>query len=122
MTSRSINSHLDYEHLPKNNNSVPNSNLEVVTYPEESELAVKNNQITLGPYKDVAGLEHGVFEVQYELVGAVPHVNHLRRDIEISQWGNNLAVEEHYKFENKGAQYVFFFIILPPVPCSVAFY
>ncbi|KAK3822688.1 MAG: Ribophorin I [Benniella sp.] len=82
---------------------VPNSNLEVVTYPEETELAVKNNQITLGPYKDVAGLEHGVFEVQYELVGAVPHVNHLRRDIEISQWGNNLAVEEHYKFENKGA-------------------
>lgn len=63
-----------------------------------------------------------MFEVQYELVGAVPHVNHLRRDIEISQWGNNLAVEEHYKFENKGALYVCFFITLPPVsPRSVAF-
>ncbi|KAI8350098.1 Ribophorin I [Mortierella sp. GBAus27b] len=81
----------------------PNSNLEVITHPEESEMVVKNNQIVLGPYNDVSELEHGLFEVQYELMGPVPHVNHLRRDIEISHWGNNLAIEEHYKFENRGA-------------------
>ncbi|KAI1306964.1 proteasome regulatory particle base subunit [Mortierella claussenii] len=78
--------------------------LEVHEHPEESELVVKNNQVILGPYNDVKPLEHGIFEIQYQLIGPVPHVRHLRRDIEVSQWGNNLAVEEHYNFVNKGAE------------------
>ncbi|KAG0044658.1 proteasome regulatory particle base subunit [Gryganskiella cystojenkinii] len=82
----------------------PNGNLEVLEHPEESALVVKANQVVLGPYSDVKALEHGIFEVQYELPGTVSHVRHLRRDVEISQWGNNLAVEEHINFVNKGAQ------------------
>ncbi|KAF9382613.1 dolichyl-diphosphooligosaccharide--protein glycosyltransferase subunit 1 [Mortierella sp. AD011] len=81
----------------------PNSALEVLEHPDEVELVVKNNQVVLGPYNDVKPLEHGIFEIQYQLSGPIPHVRHLRRDIEISQWGNNLAVEEHYNFVNKGA-------------------
>ncbi|KAF8979910.1 proteasome regulatory particle base subunit [Entomortierella lignicola] len=82
----------------------PNSQLEVIEHPEEAELVIKNNQVILGPYNEVKALEHGIFEIQYQLTGAVPYVSHLRRDIEVSQWGNNLAVEEHYKFVNKGAE------------------
>lgn len=82
----------------------PNSVLEVLEHPEEADLVVKNNQVILGPYTDVNALEHGIFEVQYEMIGAVPHIRHLRRDIEVSQWGNNLAVEEHYNFVNHGAE------------------
>ncbi|KAF9983956.1 proteasome regulatory particle base subunit [Modicella reniformis] len=87
----------------------PNSKLEVLASPEESKLVISNNQITLGPYNDVDGFEHGMFEVQYELPMTVPHVNSLRRDIEVSHWGNNLAVEEHYNFVNKGAELKGFF-------------
>ncbi|KAF8926877.1 dolichyl-diphosphooligosaccharide--protein glycosyltransferase subunit 1 [Dissophora ornata] len=82
----------------------PSSVLEVHEHPEESDLVIKNNQVTLGPYNEVKPLEHGIFEVQYQLLGPVPHVRHLRRDVEISQWGNNLAIEEHYNFVNKGAE------------------
>ncbi|KAG0201221.1 proteasome regulatory particle base subunit [Mortierella sp. GBA30] len=82
----------------------PNSVLEVHEHPEEGDMAIKNNQVILGPYNDLQALEHGIFEVQYQMIGAVQHVRHLRRDIEISQWGNNLAVEEHYDFINKGAE------------------
>ncbi|KAF9189791.1 proteasome regulatory particle base subunit [Haplosporangium sp. Z 767] len=82
----------------------PSSVLEVHEHPSEQDLVIKNNQVILGPYMDVNSLEHGIFEIQYQLAGAVPHVRHLRRDIEISQWGNNLAVEEHYDFVNKGAE------------------
>ena len=84
--------------------STPNSVLEVHDHPEESDLVVKANQVVLGPYTDVKPLEHGIFEIQYELPGTVSHVRHLRRDIEVSQWGNNLAIEEHINFVNNGAQ------------------
>ena len=67
-------------------------------------MVVKNNQVILGPYNDLQALEHGIVEIQYQLTGPVQHVRHLRRDIEVSQWGNNLAVEEHYSFVNKGAE------------------
>ncbi|KAF9130180.1 proteasome regulatory particle base subunit [Mortierella sp. 14UC] len=82
----------------------PNNVLEVHEHPEEVDVVIKNNQVILGPYNDVNSLEHGIFEVQYEMIGAVPHVRRFRREIEVSQWGNNLAVEEHYNFVNRGAE------------------
>ncbi|KAF9108003.1 dolichyl-diphosphooligosaccharide--protein glycosyltransferase subunit 1 [Mortierella sp. AM989] len=82
----------------------PSNVLEVLDHPEEVEPVIKNNQVILGPFSDVRPLEHGIFEIQYQLLGPIPHVRHLRRDVEISQWGNNLAVEEHYNFVNRGAQ------------------
>ncbi|KAF9580756.1 proteasome regulatory particle base subunit [Lunasporangiospora selenospora] len=81
----------------------PNSVLEVFEHPPESTPEIKNNQVILGPYHDVKPLEHGIFEIQYQLSGPIYHVRHLLRDIEVSQWGDNLAVEEHYNLVNKGA-------------------
>ncbi|KAF9942859.1 proteasome regulatory particle base subunit [Mortierella alpina] len=82
----------------------PNSVVEVHEHPAEGEMVIKNNQVILGPYNDLQALEHGIFEIQYQLAGPVQHIRHLRRDIEVSQWGNNLAVEEHYNFVNRGAE------------------
>ncbi|KAF9969723.1 dolichyl-diphosphooligosaccharide--protein glycosyltransferase subunit 1, partial [Actinomortierella ambigua] len=70
---------------------VPNSKLEVIDHPEEKEPEIKNNQVILGPYEKVNLLEHGVFDVQYEFPDPVIWLNKLRRDIEVSHWGNNLA-------------------------------
>ncbi|KAF9427461.1 dolichyl-diphosphooligosaccharide--protein glycosyltransferase subunit 1 [Podila epigama] len=81
----------------------PNNNLDVLHSPEEVDVVIKNNQVILGPYNDVQALQHGIFELQYQLTGAILHVRHLRRDIEVSHWGSNLAVEEHYNFVNSGA-------------------
>ncbi|KAG0229264.1 dolichyl-diphosphooligosaccharide--protein glycosyltransferase subunit 1 [Actinomortierella wolfii] len=82
----------------------PNSKLEVLEHPEEKEPEIKNNQIVLGPYENVNLLEHGMFEVQFEFLGPVVWMDKFRRDIELSHWASNLAVEEHYSFINKGAQ------------------
>ncbi|KAG0019695.1 proteasome regulatory particle base subunit [Podila clonocystis] len=82
----------------------PSNVLDVLHSPEEVDVVIKNNQVILGPYNDVNALEHGIFEIQYQLTGAIQHVRHLRRDVEVSHWGNNLAVEEHYSFVNNGAQ------------------
>ncbi|KAF9163863.1 dolichyl-diphosphooligosaccharide--protein glycosyltransferase subunit 1 [Actinomortierella ambigua] len=82
----------------------PTTKLEVLDHPEEKKPEIKGNQIVLGPYENVNLLEHGVFEVQYQFPDPVIWLNKLRRDIEISHWGNNLAVEEHYNFVNRGAQ------------------
>jgi oligosaccharyltransferase complex subunit alpha (ribophorin I) len=31
-------------------------------------------------------------------------VEHLERDVEVSHWGNNLAIEERYKLTNHAAR------------------
>lgn len=89
---------------PSYQSSTPNNVLDVLHSPEEVDVVIKNNQVILGPYTDVDALEHGIFEIQYQLTGAIQHVRNLRRDVEVSHWGNNLAIEEHYKFVNNGAQ------------------
>lgn len=41
--------------------------------------------------------------MRYEFTKPVIHATLLERDIEISQWGGNLATEERYWFTNRGA-------------------
>ncbi|MCJ1450828.1 dolichyl-diphosphooligosaccharide--protein glycosyltransferase subunit 1 [Mycoblastus sanguinarius] len=58
---------------------------------------------TYGPYGSTpAGAEQEA-SVRYEFTKPVIHVTLLERDIEISQWGGNLATEERYWLTNKGA-------------------
>ncbi|RKP10366.1 Ribophorin I [Thamnocephalis sphaerospora] len=59
--------------------------------------------ITYGPYKVPANAERVPIHVHYEQnlppVTALEH----RRELEVSHWGSNLAVEEHYKIRHDGA-------------------
>ena len=61
---------------------------------------------TYGPFeKTPAGVEQEA-SVRYEFTKPVAHATLLERDIEISQWGGNLATEERYWLTNKGAHLI----------------
>ncbi|KAI4192609.1 MAG: hypothetical protein LQ348_003100 [Seirophora lacunosa] len=60
---------------------------------------------TYGPYNDP--VPAGALEpasVRYEFTRPLIHATLLERDIEVSQWGGNLACEERYWLTNQGAQ------------------
>lgn len=58
---------------------------------------------TYGPYENTpAGSEQDA-SVRYEFTKPIIHATLLERDIEISQWGGNLASEERYWLTNIGA-------------------
>ena len=59
---------------------------------------------TYGPYDDKpAGAEEEA-SVRFEFTKPVTHASLLERDIEISQWGGNIATEERYWLSHQGAQ------------------
>lgn len=49
-------------------------------------------------------LSFGVATCHFENLQPILTVPSLRRDIEVSHWGKNLAVEEHYSLRNDGAR------------------
>ena len=63
----------------------------------------QGSTFTYGPYNNIpAGAEEEA-TVRYEFTKPIIHATLLERDIEISQWGGNLATEERYWLTNKGA-------------------
>lgn len=87
-----------------------------VDVPDFTTLPAKNNvegkedpqrqgsTFVYGPYSNVpAGVDEPV-RVRYEFTKPVNHVSVLERDLEVSQWGGNLATEERYQLTNKGAR------------------
>ncbi|KAK5946804.1 dolichyl-diphosphooligosaccharide--protein glycosyltransferase subunit 1 [Knufia obscura] len=65
---------------------------------------VQGTKLTYGPYdgKVEAGAVHPV-TVRYEFTKPVLVASVLERDVEVSHWGGNLAVEERYWLRNDGA-------------------
>jgi oligosaccharyltransferase complex subunit alpha (ribophorin I) len=66
----------------------------------------KGATYTYGPYdtaKLTPGTEYPV-SVRYEFTKPIITVNLLERDLEVSQWGGNLATEERYWLRNNGSQ------------------
>jgi oligosaccharyltransferase complex subunit alpha (ribophorin I) len=72
---------------------------------------VKGNTITLGPYHDLAPLRPSFNEersqqpmiIHFENNSPFITFTEVRREIEVSHWGN-VAVEEHYRCEHRGAK------------------
>ncbi|KAL8729497.1 MAG: hypothetical protein Q9181_004978, partial [Wetmoreana brouardii] len=64
----------------------------------------QGSTFTYGPYNEVvpAGASEEA-TVRYEFTKPLIHATHLERDIEVSHWGGNLAVEERYWLTNQGA-------------------
>ena len=58
---------------------------------------------TYGPYENIPAGSEQEASVRYEFTKPIIHATLLERDIEISQWGGNLASEERYWLTNKGA-------------------
>ncbi|KAL8736641.1 MAG: hypothetical protein Q9166_000007 [cf. Caloplaca sp. 2 TL-2023] len=64
----------------------------------------QGSTFTYGPYNDL--VPAGALEpasVRYEFTKPVIHATLLERDIEVSHWGGNLAIEERYWLTNQGA-------------------
>ncbi|KAF9420483.1 proteasome regulatory particle base subunit [Podila epigama] len=81
-----------------------NKEARLLDHPKGSPVEKTKNHIVLGPYSNIGPLENSLLKVHYELPGPILHMRKLLRDIEISHWGSNLAVEEHYNFVNRGAK------------------
>ena len=58
---------------------------------------------TYGPYEKIPAGSEQEGSVRYEFTKPVVHATLLERDLEISQWGGNLATEERYWLTNQGA-------------------
>ena len=63
----------------------------------------QGSTFTYGPYENTpAGVEQEA-SARYEFTKPLIYATLLERDVEISQWGGNLATEERYWLTNKGA-------------------
>ncbi len=69
-----------------------------------SKPARQGSTFTYGPYEEIpAGAEEEA-SARYEFTKPIIHITLLERDIEVSQWGGNLAAEERYWLTHKGAR------------------
>jgi len=69
------------------------------------------NVLAYGPYGEMpptTGKSSEQINVHFEYTAPIVFVEHLERDIEVSHWGNNLAIEERYKLTNHAAKYSIF--------------
>ncbi|KAF3308307.1 dolichyl-diphosphooligosaccharide--protein glycosyltransferase subunit 1 [Orbilia oligospora] len=64
--------------------------------------------VSYGPYDNVEpwGTDAQVdeFTIRFEFTNPIVYMEKLERDIEVSHWGNNLAIEERYWMTNNGAK------------------
>lgn len=65
---------------------------------------MSGNKIVYGPYQNVLAGSFEIASAHFENPKSMITITDLRRDIEVSHWGNNLAVEEHYALRNDGAK------------------
>lgn len=87
---------------------MPNSNIK--TFTTDSEYSTKSaNIITYGNYENTPAKSRSIVEVQYEFQNPAIAVKTLRRDLELSHWGGNLAIEDHMWLVNEGAELKGFF-------------
>ncbi|KAF4554710.1 Ribophorin I-like protein [Elsinoe fawcettii] len=59
---------------------------------------------TYGPYADIPAGATQQASLRYEFTKPLLHATLLERDVELSHWGGNLATEERYWLENRGAE------------------
>lgn len=63
----------------------------------------QGSTFTYGPYNDIPAGAEQLVSVRYEFTKPITHATALERDIEVSHWGGNLALEERYWLTNQGA-------------------
>ncbi|CDH51153.1 ribophorin i [Lichtheimia corymbifera JMRC:FSU:9682] len=62
------------------------------------------NKIVYGPFHDMTPGSYQELSIHYEYSKPILTVAELERDLQVSHWGNNLAVEENYKLQHSGAR------------------
>jgi hypothetical protein len=64
------------------------------------------NTIVYGPLNDIPPLSTSPCNFHYEYKDPIITITSLKREMEVSHWGANLAVEEYYALRHDGAKYV----------------
>jgi oligosaccharyltransferase complex subunit alpha (ribophorin I) len=63
--------------------------------------------LTYGPYDMIPPtMSSDKITVHYEYTAPITYIDHLERLIEVSHWGNNVAIEERYALTNHAAKCV----------------
>jgi oligosaccharyltransferase complex subunit alpha (ribophorin I) len=78
---------------------LPNKNADGVSDPVH-----QGTSLTYGPYDDITPGSTLPVSVRYEFTKPLLHATRFERDIEVSHWGGNLAVEERYWLTNRAAK------------------
>ncbi|KAG0163336.1 dolichyl-diphosphooligosaccharide--protein glycosyltransferase subunit 1 [Apophysomyces sp. BC1034] len=82
---------------------LPNAN--VVSYTGGHGIVTKtNNKVVYGPFQDIKPESFEKLSCHFENGKPILTVKDLRRDLEVSHWGGNLAVEERYELRHDGAE------------------
>jgi hypothetical protein len=80
-----------------------------VEYYTPHDLASKDdNKIVYGMFDKINSFDKKELKLHYVAHSAPLAVKDFRRDIEVSQLGANIAIEEHYDLHHFGAGYVFY--------------
>ncbi|CAH1758130.1 6209_t:CDS:2 [Entrophospora sp. SA101] len=89
----------------KINIRLPTSN--VLNYTKNHNLTVTHigNLLSYEVYnKNIESNKYDKLEVHYEYQKPIITIKNLRRDLDLSHWGGNLAIEEHFNITNDGAR------------------
>lgn len=78
---------------------LPNKNADNVADPVH-----QGSVLTYGPYDKVSASSTLPVSVRYEFTKPLLHATRFERDVEVSHWGGNLAVEERYWLTNRAAK------------------
>lgn len=63
----------------------------------------QGTKYTYGTYGEVPAGAVEPVKIRYEFTKPLIHVSQLERDVEVSQWGGNIAFEERYTLHNRAA-------------------
>lgn len=70
----------------------------------EGRSSATGNKVVYGPYKELPPFSYAPATCHFENTKPLLTATSLERDIEVSHWAKNLAVEEHYALRNDGAR------------------
>lgn len=83
----------------------PNSNIVSYVGGEPNHVGKKSaNQIVYGAFKNVHPLAFGASNFHYEYTNPIVTITELKRELQVSHWGGNLAVTEDYSLRHDGAR------------------
>jgi oligosaccharyltransferase complex subunit alpha (ribophorin I) len=68
-------------------------------YPSER----SGDLIFYGPFYDIKSYAFSTCRFQYEYKPPILTLTQLARELEVSHWGGNVAVEEHFALKHDGA-------------------
>ncbi|CAO3623598.1 unnamed protein product [Cunninghamella blakesleeana] len=81
---------------------LPSTN--IVSFTGGENVQQKGSKLVYGPFHNIPSESFQPLDCHFESSNPLITITYLERDLQVSHWGNNLAVEEHYHLRNDGAE------------------